>query len=134
MKANELMIGDIVIVNNTPLKIAALGTRKAGFIDAKGEMFYHAYENLKPMRPTIELIEKNGFVLTVYTENADIRHKSYSYIEDDGLKVATIVFSDEQIDLFATTPEKTLCIDVLRDMQDLQHTLKLCGIKKEIEL
>ena len=82
----------------------------------------------------IELMKKNGFVLTVYTENADIRHKSYSYIEDDGLKVATIVFSDEQIDLFATTPEKTLCIDVLRDMQDLQHTLKLCGIKKEIEL
>jgi hypothetical protein len=134
MKANELMIGDIVIVNNTPLKIAALGTKKAGFIDAKGEMFYHDYENLKPMRPTIELIEKNGFCLTVYTENADIRHKSYSYIEDDGLKVAIIVFSDEQIDLFATTPEKTLCIDVLRDMQDLQHTLKLCGIKKEIEL
>lgn len=134
MKANELMIDDIVLVNNTPLKIAALGTKKAGFIDAKGEMFYHDYENLKPMRPTIELMKKNGFVLTVYTENADIRHKSYSYIEDDGLKVATIVFSDEQIDLFATTPEKTLCIDVLRDMQDLQHTLKLCGIKKEIEL
>lgn len=134
MKANELMIGDIVLADNTPLKIAALGTQKAGFIDAKGEMFYHAYENLKPMRPTIKLMEKNGFVLTVYTENADIRHKSYSYIEDDGLKVATIVFSDEQIDLFATTPEKTLCIDVLRDMQDLQHTLKLCGIKKEIEL
>ena len=68
MKANELMIGDIVIVNNTPLKIAALGTQKAGFIDAKGEMFYHAYENLKPMRPTIELMKKNGFVLTVYIE------------------------------------------------------------------
>jgi hypothetical protein len=38
MKANELMIGDIVIVNNTPLKIAALGTQKAGFIDAKGTL------------------------------------------------------------------------------------------------
>lgn len=38
MKANELMIGDIVIVNNTPLKIAALGTQKAGFIDAKEDL------------------------------------------------------------------------------------------------
>ena len=60
MKGSELMIGDIVAVNNTPLQIAALGTAKAGFIDAKGEMFYHYYDNIAPIPLTAEILKKNG--------------------------------------------------------------------------
>lgn len=58
MKTNELMIGDIVAVNNTPLRIAALGTIKAGFADSKGELFYHYYDNIEPILLTKDILNQ----------------------------------------------------------------------------
>lgn len=63
MKANELMIGDKVTVNKTPLKIADLGIVKAGFFDSKGKMFYHYYDNIEPIPLTTEILKKNGWWL-----------------------------------------------------------------------
>lgn len=60
MEVTGLMIGDWVSVTGTPMRIGALGTIKAGFLDGKGEMFFHNYDILEPIPLTHEILVKNG--------------------------------------------------------------------------
>lgn len=55
----ELMIGDWVTVSGTDMQVAAIGRTKAGFLDEKGEMFFHEYENIKPIKLTDEDLRGN---------------------------------------------------------------------------
>lgn len=131
MKANELMIGDIVSVNKTPLKIAALGTAKAGFIDAKGEMFYHYYDNIEPISLTCEILEKNGWWLGdeehhIESLNVTIKHDYYfgndftiRYDSDNKLLIER-GFDNGEMEL--------------QYVHELQHAINLFGITKKIEL
>jgi hypothetical protein len=122
MKGNELMIGDIVAVNNTPLQIAALGTAKAGFVDAKGEMFYHYYDNIVPIPLTREILKANGFNIEVapYTPNWIRCILNPNFFLEDRLK-GFYHFNGNNL-------AKMLYV------HELQHALKLCGIEKVIEL
>lgn len=61
MKANELMIDDFVAIGGKNMQIAALGTKKAGFVDGKGDMFYHNYEVIDAIPLTAEILKKNFF-------------------------------------------------------------------------
>lgn len=122
MKAQDLMIGDIVAVNNTPLRIAALGTAKTGFIDAKGEMFYHYYDNIEPIPLTSEILEKNEFRNSLDEWHlfqgclqTNFTLKSY----DDTNEVLLPLFNGNMQIIY---------------VHELQHALKLCGIDKNIEL
>lgn len=137
MKGNELMIGDIVAVNNTPLQIAALGTAKAGFVDAKGEMFYHYYDNIEPILLTKDILNKNFDFHTIPSDGIHPKDEFWLLVEKPKRvwlqQYATSVFV--QID---TKDEygcecRLLQIKVLH-VHELQHALKLCGIDKEIEL
>ena len=66
MKCNELMVGDWVLINNTPHKIQAIDS-----IDAEiqaddtmyyvGEDRYHSEDEISGVRITPEILEKNGF-------------------------------------------------------------------------
>lgn len=118
MKGNELMIGDIVAVNNTPLQIAALGTAKAGFLDARGEMFYHYYDNMAPIPLTAKILEKNF--------RADKQWGESGW------------FINDHIHIYQTTSGvyniQYMEIVDIRYIHELQHALKLCGIEKTIEL
>ena len=117
MKANELMIGDWVLVSNTPLKIAALGTIKAGFMDAKGEMFYQYYDNIEPIPLTAEILEKNFQKDRMWVDGYTIADSITIYNTGEGYW--TIGYLE---------------LIELRYVHELQHTLKLCGIDKEIKL
>jgi hypothetical protein len=126
MKGSELMIGDIVAVNNTPLQIAALGTARAGFLDARGEMFYHYYDNMAPIPLTAEILRKSGFA----------QHHSY----EDGITFEKFVTDGMRIDQLAKDLFVWICpgtdtgILTLHNVHELQHALRLCGIDKQIEL
>lgn len=137
MKGSELMIGDIVAVNNTPLQIAALGTAKAGFLNAKGEMFYHYYDNIEPIQLTKDILNKNFDFHTIPSDGIHSKDEFWLLVEKPKRvwlqQYATSVFV--QID---TKDEygcecRLLQIKVLH-VHELQHALRLCGIDKEIEL
>ena len=134
MKTNELMIGDIVSVNNTPLKIAALGTAKAGFIDAKGEMFYHYYNTLKPIALTSEILDNNGFKMgEVVNDNFPGGTKQWVYEDAECL----ICVSESGITWWLEIELQGYagCIEmIVDDVHELQHAINLFGITKKIEL
>lgn len=66
MKCNELMVGDWVLINNTPHKIQAIDSIDAE-IQADGELYYvgedrpHSEDEISGVCITSEILEKNGF-------------------------------------------------------------------------
>ena len=124
VKKEELMIGDYVSVSGTPLKIAALGTVKAGFLDGKGEMFYHSYDSIAPIQLTDEILEKNGFRFdkSIYIWQMDESEFAIEYGHEP--------FEDEDNYMFVWIANS---IVPLRHVHEVQHALRLCGIERRIE-
>ena len=66
MKLTELMIGDWVLINNTPHKIQAINSIDAE-IQADDELYYvgedryHSEDNIEDILITPEILEKNGW-------------------------------------------------------------------------
>lgn len=130
MKASELMIGDIVAVNKTPLRIAALGTVKAGFLDAKGEMFYQYYDNIAPIPLTKKILKENGF------REDENGHFEYWGDEDDNLwiQVQFDIIKETPICYNIATPHNGRFFEICDSVHELQNALRLCDISKEINL
>lgn len=119
------MIGDYVLVSGTPLQIAALGTVKAGFLDGKGEMFYHSYDSIVPIQLTAEILEKTGFRFdkSIYRWQMDESEFAIEYGHEP--------FEDEDNYMFVWISNS---IVPLRHVHEVQHALRLCGINKEVEI
>lgn len=121
MKANELMIDDWVYNKNIdkpmqvyPMMISQMFRRTP---DATTEDY-----NIFPIPITKEILEKNGF--EDYDSYATLDTKKYRVIYAfDGF--LTIVDDDNQ--------RKVSYLEC-DYVHHLQHTLRLCGIEKEIEL
>lgn len=110
IKADELMIGDWIYDENRNIN------RQVG-----SEDFYLGNtEYFKPIQITSEILEKNGFKKE--DEDCYLWNESLERIIwfDGGYTVVTSVRCDEVYEGH--------CYDV----HDLQHTLKICGINKEI--
>lgn len=139
MKKEELMLGDWVSVSGTNMQVAALGRTKAGFLDEKGEMFYHDYDNIHPIPLTAEILEKNGFLL----------HKSASYFKQYMWTTGGISdYADVYIEV-GKDHQDNWRWDLLQFklnfysgeawflkkhyVHELQNALRLSGIEKEIE-
>lgn len=130
MKNEELMIGDWVTVSGTPLQIAALGTVKAGFLDGKGEMFYHDYDNIHPIPLMTKILKKNGFV------KASMVSDTPPYDKDEE---GNMHFSLNEKFFGWWQPNNTFLIPAyglgwleFKYVHELQHALRLCEIDKEI--
>lgn len=121
MKAEELMIGDWVNVGNDefafPDQIYSLGYDEvdSGHGDMVGT---YRYDELFPIPITPEILEKNGFVKQgfpgweIYTEDFLILWRIRCFNAANGS------FHRSHISY----------------VHELQHALRLCGIKKEIML
>ncbi len=126
MKANELMIGDLVrdITNKHSFKIEAI--LPAGFMrytnDGSVAVPYN-YEEIEPIPLTDAILEANGF---------HYHHKNFAslgYGHPFSLRMCK--WPDENgRDGLWTIGE---LIDI-RFVHELQHALRLCGIDKEIRL
>ena len=105
LRSNELMIGDWVYKDNTPVQILALNL----FVGKE-------HEDIKPIPLTPEILEKNGFV-----EQAFIQNSIWS-------------ISGFSLECHFTTWEYYWANgDVtIGYVHELQHALRLCGIEKEI--
>lgn len=131
MKKEELMIGDWVMVSGIDMQVAALGRTKAGFLDEKGKMFFHEYENIHPIPLTDEILEKNGLV------KASMVSDTPPYDKDEE---GNMHFSLNEKIWGWWQPNNTFLIPAnglgwleFKYVHELQHALKLCGINKEIE-
>ena len=115
MQTKDLMIGDWVVVDNTP-----------GFADSKNELFYHYYDVLQPVRLSVEILQQNKFC------------DKYGVVcgvncpEDKDCLLEISVGRNECA--YWTINWNEYKILKLQYVHELQHALRLCGIEKNINL
>ena len=140
MKANELMIGDLVYysyLNQFVTKVIDVCSHgEEPFIrcqrDSKDKLSvpgkfedFHV-DILRPILLTTEILEKNGWILKEFG-----CHKQFQYSFED---------YDTEIILKIDYEKPTFIVSFFRAsfelkyVNELQHALKLCGIEKEIVL
>ena len=141
MKAEELMISDWVhcITDNVNHRIDSFGTNNR--IEVHNPWYisdgkFNMLADIKPILLTSEILEKNGFLINKHV----YPYPYYEYInEENKLKIGFAFPQGNKtsykepwvcIDTECVYIEHLPCIFV----HQLQHTLKLCGIEKEIEL
>lgn len=150
MKANELMIGDIVTFQSSldeaaiPIRVEIVGI---GYQD-KGEEneclvridndeacdIIDIEDEVVGIPITPEILEKNGF------EKREVRilagSKTHYCIVDDYFELAINEYTDSIWEVEYTNIEAhfPLIRNLVGYVHELQHALRLCGIDKEIEL
>ena len=121
MKINELTIGDWVLDGTTQAQITGITC------DGEIETTFNEHSNIELIEPipiTQEILDKNEFV----KEDND----TYVWRHESGLE--RIIWFDEGY----TTVVSVRCDRNYEghcyDVHELQHALKICGIRKEIVL
>jgi hypothetical protein len=130
MKANELMIGDWVTLSKGNWS----ENRQVELIDI--EMIAESVYLAEPIPLTPEILEKNDFLYYCVDDGY------YGYFEESYSNQATeiILFNvnnenrNVQIHIKYHNDETILHLMECNYVHQLQHILKVCGIKKEIEL
>lgn len=132
MKPEELMIGDWVMCNGNYLQIAEIydaGIYARGIMgnDNRG----YPFEDLEPILLTEDILQKNGFKhLDISSPRDTINRFVWRYSTDS-----------QNIDLFYNKWTKDYTLDSFRIhlfpiiyVHELQNSLRISGVEKEIEL
>ena len=85
------------------------------------------YYDIEPITLTPEILEKNGF-----HAYSDVSQEWFIGVFKDGNKYLELTYSKGDIDWTINGDE--YCIAPIKYVHELQHLLKLYGIKKEIVL
>ena len=120
MKANELMLGDLVLCDGKPYRIAEIGGMVC--LDYEKELFA-ALEDIEPIPLTAEILGKNKFSKSRLM--GEQRHFTY-YLAPS---VSLLAIYDADFSLHIGDSAR-----YIKYVHELQHALRLCGIEKEIEL
>jgi hypothetical protein len=134
MKAEDLMIGDLVLYNETHQQILEIsGIDDEVYLET--DELVHQSE-IQPIPLTPEVLEKNGFLA-----NKHVYPYPYYKYEVKEIKVK-VGFAFPQGNR-TSYKEPWVCVDTecvyiehlpCMFVHQLQHVLRLCGIEKEIEL
>ena len=136
MKANELMVGDIILYEydkkRFPARVEEIYLDSALVEEVNGEFEPIEIEEneLFPIPLTPEILEKNGFV-----KNEKAKSKKSHTIIDSDVYIswwrnrANIVVLRRHIGLSSNHVN----VDA-KHVHQLQHALRLCGIEKAIEI
>lgn len=139
MKAEELMIGDYIkhgfggIGKVTELSKGIVTVYDKGLDDGEGNCEVNFAENeIHPIPLTTEILEKNGFVLKpdgwLWCEEEGSEEQNYIFIQFrkgcDEVRIVELNFVNNVLAKFRK----------IQSVHELQHVLRLCGIKKEIVL
>ena len=126
MKARELQIGDwlhyIGKFNAFPFKVESITKNKVGYYAEPNDhrMYYLSLSDCEPIPLTPEILENNGFVFMT----------GLWYLRTKERKPIQIVFKDNNV--ITLSINATPVPIGLKYVHQLQHALRLCGIKKEI--
>ena len=125
MKARELQIGDLLYYkgkfNAFPFKVESITKKKVGYHAEPNDhrMYYLELSDCEPILLTPEILEDNGFTKEL---DADGLHYRFTLI-DEHTKFS-ILYARSVFQWFSPLGFKYV--------HELQHALRLCGIKKEI--
>ena len=137
MKASELMIGDWVMSTHPavprPIKVTEIGGGNVGYKYGVIQLWF-----IEPIPVTPEILEKNGFKLkeerktyTTYVSVWDeISIISFAFYKETICGVDTMLECEYG---FAGGLDRIHHCHI-KYVHELQHALRLCAIKKEIEL
>lgn len=136
MKATELMIGDWVLYDGEPNIITEVseiihGEATVCFV---GNNYMADMDEIEPIPLTQEILEKNGFTKStpppgIHAKCYELDNKKYKY----NLTIAD--YNKYKRLLLNVDSEDSECFNIKCDyVHELQHALRLCRIKKEIEL
>ena len=144
MKANNLMIGDYISVkpSGMPIKVAAVHHKKVAYHAVINKLTWIRESLLEPIPLTLEILENNGFeksyssILTAdgYKKLPQYKYKNMTQVQDICRNLITISYSDLEGGVYDIQCGIGSHIYDLKYVHQLQHALRLCGIKKEIEL
>ena len=131
MKASDLMIGDYVTVTPSGMliQVAATHKRKVAYHACTSKLSWVREGLLRPIPLTQEILEKNGFVKFVVSQ--------YTLPNCSAGVILTKIEEMPSANgkwLVAIKKGYTDAKIAITYVHELQHALKICGIKKEIEL
>ena len=122
MKANEIMIGDLVLLfGETPARVDAIGDTEVYVYEKERGDWHVGYEYIKPIPITSEILEKNGFSTTK-------KFRTY-YYQKSGVYISVGMWGR----ITVSSEGNRMNIDC-QYIHELQHALRICGIEKEIIL
>ena len=128
MNANELMIGDWVLLTDGPARVISIAQDGIYFEDKFGRGVC-SFDKIQPISLTAEILEKNGF------ETEDAKDGGF-VICDDYYDIFIYEWSDsiwvaryESTEMYIPFEQATMSY-----VHELQHFLRTSGIEKEIEL
>ena len=124
MKTSELMIGDYIV--NTEFgknKIDKIETLKPRRVWLKRGKTYVPIKCIEPIQLTTEILEKNGFV-----KDDNMYYWIWSVIDD------CMSYDKETSKVRIFSVSGLTFVKILQYVHELQHALRLFGIKKEIVL
>jgi len=139
MKANELMIGDWVLVNGNPMQIQAIDDID-GEIMAGDELYcliedrVHSEDKVEPIPLTVEILEKNVFEVQ---DQGGGRKDVWRGFGPDCEGDIEIEFNNgvpTHLKIDGAFKGEYYTSTNIKSVHKLQHALKLCGIDKEIVL
>lgn len=140
MNINELMISDWIWYDNKPYQIRLLGKNIYGddypavcIRTSSGSLIVDR-NKIEPIPLTPEILEKNGFTKSIPPPG--IHAKCYNLDNKEEKYHLTIAnYNKYKRLLLNVDSEDSECFNIRCDyVHELQHALRLCGIKKEIEL
>ena len=127
MKANELMIGDWVYRPNCYDRVKE--TRQNGIIGLDSLHGLIGFSEIEPIPLTPEILEKNGFIGDKNVCKIKMRDDS-----KDELWQCEYAWFLKNLRIKNHTNGSIARLYDIMFVHELQHTLRLCGIKKEIIL
>ena len=122
MKANELMIGDLVLFDHNPVRVAILVAAQDSLGLAAGDnVFGRPYSMIEPIPLTAEILEKNWWKKEdVFGSLIKYRFTGPIDIETGG-------------ETFRLSNDYFFCGGI-HYVHELQHALRMCGVEKDITI
>ena len=128
MNANELMIGDWVLYDNYPARVKLIGDT---MVKLRNFDYCIDVDHVLPIPLTAEILEKNGWKKEPQIDPAVsvcIQLFNDDYFLDEEIRVDCDPYGDYHF------MHKGTHFCFVNYVHELQHALRLCGIKKEVEL
>ena len=136
MKARELQIGDLLYYkgkfNAFPFKVESITKKKVGYYAEPNDhrMYYLRLSDCEPILLTPEILEKNGFKWLL----RDSKYITYC-IKESTIHVTKYKVTGEWLICAGASGSATkrfVEVSCVNYVHELQHALRLYGIKKEI--
>lgn len=135
MKANEVMLGDWVLLTDYPVRVISIARDGIYFEDRFGKGAC-SFDKIQPVPLTAEILEKNGFEKCNEDTDGAIQYEFGSPALGIDIWINT---KPCLLGAWRTWEGETKSYTMVEELpinyvHELQHVLRLCGIEKEIVL